>query len=85
MCERCNREMTVANSCKADEPRIRYGMEGRGIEDLAPRCHDCWVAIGGIHHIGCDNEICPICGANQRLWCEDNGIDYPPPPDLQIV
>lgn len=30
--------------------------------DLTIRCHDCNVAAGGFHHIGCDMEICPRCG-----------------------
>ncbi len=25
-------------------------------------CHDCGVAPGTIHHLGCDSEICPTCG-----------------------
>lgn len=26
------------------------------------RCPDCNVRIGGFHHPGCENEICPRCG-----------------------
>ena len=85
MCERCNQEMILAVRCVADEPRIRYGMEGFGFDDLRSRCVDCATTIGGIHHLGCDNERCPICGADQRLWCEHNGYDYPPPPTLEVV
>ncbi len=53
--------------CVADP--IRYGSEERAhfgrtddgqlIENQ--RCHDCNVAIGGVHHPGCDVEECPKC------------------------
>jgi hypothetical protein len=32
------------------------------------RCHDCNVVTGGLHHEGCDKEICPQCGG-QLLSC----------------
>lgn len=71
MCERCEQEMLEAETCTASEPRIVYGMEGvHDVPDYAPRCPDCSVALGGIHHLRCDVEKCPICGASQRLWCE---------------
>lgn len=26
------------------------------------RRHDCGVLDGGLHHFGCDKELCPVCG-----------------------
>ena len=25
-------------------------------------CHDCAAPIGNLHHLGCDEELCPHCG-----------------------
>jgi len=35
---------------------------------LGRPCHDCGVAPGGYHHIGCDAEECPACG-EQFISC----------------
>lgn len=46
---------------------IPYGHESEGWVELGieppPRCHDCRVKIGGLHHPGCDMERCPVCVA----------------------
>ena len=31
-------------------------------------CHDCAVALGQLHHLGCDMEVCPFCGG-QFMTC----------------
>ena len=33
------------------------------------RCPDCNVLIGGFHHFGCDQEICPVC-FKQLITCK---------------
>jgi hypothetical protein len=51
--------------------RLPYGSDQRA-PDLAierPRCHDCNVAWGGLHHYGCDMEECPLCGG-QLISCD---------------
>lgn len=41
---------------------IRYGDPREGcFAEHSERCHDCNVAVGGIHHRGCDVERCPRC------------------------
>ena len=34
------------------------------------RCHDCDVAVGHLHLLGCDVERCPICG-EQLISCSE--------------
>ncbi len=45
-------------------PQVPYANE-----DGRQRCHDCYVAIGGVHHVGCDMEVCPKCGF-QLIGCD---------------
>lgn len=44
-------------------------------DDLDHRCHDCGVALGRIHHPGCDLEECPRCHG-QLLSCECDVVGY---------
>ncbi|KKN08742.1 hypothetical protein LCGC14_1053630 [marine sediment metagenome] len=37
-------------------------------EGTNKRCHDCNIKRGGIHHPGCDMEICPRC-SGQLISC----------------
>lgn len=51
--------------------RIALGSEGEqwwlGAKPPG-ECHDCGVTAGGIHHSGCDMEMCPAC-EGQLLSC----------------
>ncbi len=82
ICERCNLEMNDVASC-IPEPIIHgaqeyvplpFGAETRfGRKPAtAARCHDCGVAIGGLHHEECDVEECPYCHG-QRFSCDCRG------------
>lgn len=83
ICNTCNQEMSdkKTKSCLSSntidfpdgssEAPVPFVALKRGI-----RCHDCGIANGGIHHPGCDAEVCPRCDG-QLITCgctdeEDN-------------
>lgn len=78
-CAVCHRVMLVANTCVhaaieiqgTSYVRIRYGQEtlwDGSSSSLPERCWDCGVAPGGLHHLHCEVEQCPKCGA-QLIAC----------------
>ena len=65
-CHDCNQDMTAAPTCSVEvllidgaSHRRRRWRPPRRASDLA--CHDCGVAPGGLHHLGCEEERCPVC------------------------
>lgn len=77
ICRDCGGEMQEQISC-TDETiviydrtfaRIRYGDERHSRRYTPPaNCGDCAAPLGGIHHLGCDQERCPMC-MGQVLMC----------------
>ena len=79
ICNICKKDMSAADVVTCDG---RVSVEYRDGTTLASipynprqlhfpnwfRCPDCNVAPGGIHHEGCDQEICPKCGG-QLVSC----------------
>lgn len=76
----CGEEMVPGGSCKLNigittagemVNRVPFGEETRygEQEEEGAICHDCNVRLGGIHHMNCDWEECPICHL-QALGCE---------------
>lgn len=84
ICPVCQLEMTSPKtaSCSAQRrsrvvPMIKDGVTYEPlpynaakdvIGGLGRRCHDCNILDGGIHHFGCDMEVCPVCGG-QFISC----------------
>lgn len=82
ICETCQREMTTADSCLERDNALRFGaellnmpaeIEAQWDPELlrvkpGERCGDCAVAVGGIHHLNCLIERCPVCH-DQAVFC----------------
>lgn len=72
ICNDCEKEMGVTESCTEKQVKINKKMIGRDTEyfDLSDRCHDCGIVNkkGNIHHSGCDMERCPVC-KGQLISC----------------
>jgi len=81
-CEHCNCDMPAAKSCCRNYRNIfsRGRIYSRILKKNGKgRCPDCGIELktGNIHHVGCCQEICPIC-KNPLSTCNCNGllIDY---------
>ncbi len=80
-CRFCKKEMLTAKGCNPipikhrgkTYNRIKMGEISDRFEDFyafqeADRCGDCGATPGNYHHLGCDLEVCPVCGG-QLLSC----------------
>ncbi len=74
-CNRCKMEMCDSSTKTCEAYKFVEFPDGTKMTpvpysppDSNIRCHDCGVAAGGFHHVGCDLEICPRC-EDQLLGC----------------
>ena len=76
-CEDCEQEMLHSKSCDFDMIRINGETYKRNTvyHDVNEYCHDCGILNGGVHHMGCDMERCPICDG-QMIACDCDWADY---------
>lgn len=70
-CDCCNQVMKPGTAC-TDETYDDF--VGRGPVKRIPssepeNCHDCGAPPGGLHHVGCDREMCPVC-RGQLISCD---------------
>ncbi|MEQ2529151.1 hypothetical protein WMO40_20980 [Bacillaceae bacterium CLA-AA-H227] len=78
-CSVCEGEMRKVKGCSNHIYLLNDGTRVNPIKVGAPedpyfsdereRCGDCNAAIGETHHIGCDVEICRLCGG-QFAYCD---------------
>jgi len=71
-CADCEQEMPEADSCLLDFISIsgtKYARQRYHFNEPSGRCHDCGIKHGGVHHFGCDVELCPKCGC-QLISCD---------------
>lgn len=91
VCDICNLEMsgpTPAISCwdgheiVAENPDHPVWRDFPEIDESAitgdRRCPDCNVAPGGLHHSGCDQERCKVCGGQWIMGDLGHSADCDP-------
>jgi hypothetical protein len=76
VCSACGRDMSTGASCTESAvefpngvrlPPVAYGSEKDDWgADRGDPCSDCGVGPGGFHHLNCDVERCPACGAQRH-------------------
>ena len=67
-CSYCDQPMDPGTACTwivEGLTRMPYNPEYGGPDKT---CRDCGAPRGGLHHPGCDTEICPMCGG-QAISC----------------
>jgi hypothetical protein len=63
----------------ADGENLERFRKLQEIDKITKTCHDCGVSWGGIHHNGCDFEICPHClGQFISCDCAEEGMELIP-------
>jgi len=75
ICNGCGKNMLKAKGCTLDMVMYDGHFIKRSTEywqDEGERCGDCGSLSGRVHHYGCDNERCPVCGG-QFMGCECYG------------
>ena len=73
ICNFCDREIKKTDSCLQWSAKFEGGLQLFGIpfysKDPEETCPDCGIPVGGFHHPGCDQEVCPRCGS-QYASCD---------------
>ena len=86
-CEVCRKEMRrpTTTTCSREKRRAwpddlrkcRTPAGSFAVDGPRERCSDCNVLKGGIHHWGCDQEKCPVCGGQFiSCGCFDEAFDH---------
>lgn len=69
-CKFCETEMVGSKTCSWN--RVVHYPDHKAMPSVpsthSPHCPDCGVAEGGMHHPGCDQEVCPQC-LGQLISC----------------
>ena len=77
VCHRGRKKDSLFNTCKVKMVQVNGKLHRRTThhEDRDDPCEVCGVFPGGIHHLGCDIEECPVCG-DQFTVCECDDVEY---------
>src|SRR5436305_1844527 len=67
-CNQCGQELSSGSACTSDTVviddmdhlRVRLGEE-RPLKEPLESCPDCGTPAGGVHHVRCGFEQCPLC------------------------
>lgn len=83
-CPYCREEFATGESCTtatipfpdgSSVPAVRFGQETDQFAPRGPRCPDCGVRRGGVHHPFCEIERCPRChGRLMTCRCLDRDV-----------
>lgn len=85
-CRACHQTVELHTACSVGRvvlgghtwERCRHGIYG------ALRCESCSTILGGYHHWGCPQEVCPACGGLLvRCRCEKLGMQARPATEEQ--
>ena len=68
-CEACGRVIGQSDGCTWGHILCDGKVYKRNRYWESDECPDCGAKFGQFHHLGCDMEICPICGM-QLLGCD---------------
>ena len=70
-CRLCKEDMRTSLGCKVKHVYCN-GKKYTRIIVSEPLCYDCNAKMGACHHMGCDQESCPACGAQlSSCNCKD--------------
>lgn len=70
-CRYCKQTMKLGTACTKKTVTIngqRFKRSLRHFDEQNGICNDCSAPHGGLHHLGCDVERCPVCGG-QLISC----------------